>query len=422
MKKIINFVAKNPVKITALICFVFYFLPFKPKPFGDGEYHEGTIQLIHYILNGFEGNVRVDKGLFTLFYYLIPYSLAYVFHSNTIYYLFGIVFNSIIVCLSIYFLFKTFKLLSFSKKSQTYSIIILSLFPIHAYYAMGILAETAAFFSISLFIYAWIKIISDSNSLKYFMILSFSLIMLVGTRPNLIPFLILFLLYFWCLKFNWKIKIGFSTSIVLVLFLLTFFESKVNHVSEDFKSTVFRNQILWSRFELRDEPFNWLPQHGQDKFASRDYLNNLKKRQELDSICEVNHFDKTTYYLNWVKDDILQNPILTLRQYFLKFFQSQSFIITPLMKSDKSNTIKYGIHIYINIINYTLVLLGIVGLYLLLKNKNYQLFLPILFLWSWSLLYVFVFHSEQRYLFPMRPMLLFLFGYSLNNYFETKKL
>ncbi|NTV84658.1 MAG: hypothetical protein HGA23_10220 [Bacteroidales bacterium] len=45
----------------------------------------------------------------------------------------------------------------------------------------------------------------------------------------------------------------------------------------------------------------------------------------------------------------------------LKFFQSQSFIISPLMKSNKSNFVKWSIHIYINAINY-LLNQGITGL------------------------------------------------------------
>ncbi|SCX81033.1 hypothetical protein [Flavobacterium caeni] len=422
MKRIIDFVAKYPVAITALICIVFHFLlPFKPKPFGDGEYHEGTIQLVEYILNGFQGNIRVDKGMFTLFYYLTPYSLAYAFHSDAVFYLFGIAFNSIVVCAGIFYLFKTLDLLGFSNKVKACALIILCLFPIHVYYAMGILAETAAFFAITLFVYSWVRINEKSGSRRHFVALSFALLMLVGTRPNLLPFLIVFLLYFLVLKFDWNRKIAVIALVVIPLFLLGFFEGKVSRVDENFKSIVFRNQILWSRFELRDEPFNWLPQHGQDQFASSDYLNNLKKRAELDSICDQNNFDKTQYYLNWVKDDIIQNPGLTLRQYFLKFFQSQSFIISPLMKSNKSNLIKYGVHGYINLINYVLILFALIGMYLLAKNRKYRLFFPSLFLWGWSLLYVFIFHSEQRYMFPVRPLLIFLFAYTINHYFQDKK-
>ena len=74
MKRIIDFAVKNPVLITALLCVVFYFLPFKPKPFGDGQFHSGTQQIIEYVLNGFQGNINIDKGFLTLFCYLIPYA------------------------------------------------------------------------------------------------------------------------------------------------------------------------------------------------------------------------------------------------------------------------------------------------------------------------------------------------------------
>ncbi|MFV8342115.1 hypothetical protein [Flavobacterium sp. XS2P39] len=422
MKRIVDFVIKHPISITALVCFLFYFLPFKPKPFGDGEYHEGTIQLIDYIVNGFDGNVRVDKGLFTLFYYFVPYSFAYVFHSDTLYYLFGIIFNSVVTCFAIKYLFASLDLMNFSIKSKFWVIVVMTLFPIHVYYAYGILAESAAFLAVTLFIYSWVKITTNSTSVKYFLILALSMMMLEGTRPNLLPFLVLFLLYVLITKIEWKNKIIFISTLVLMLFLLTTVESKINNTDRVYKKDMFRNQLLWSRFELRDEPFNWLPQHGQDEFASSDYRNNLLKRKELDSICDANKQDKTTYFINWVTNDIIDNPGLTVRQYVLKFFQSQSFIISPLMKSNKSNFVKYGVHIYINSINYVLVLTSLWAMFLLVRNKEYQLFFPILFLWGSSLVFVFLFHSEQRYMFPMRPVLMFLFAYFVNYYYHGKSL
>ncbi len=104
--------------------------------------------------------------------------------------------------------------------------------------------------------------------------------------------------------------------------------------------------------------------------ASSDYLNNLAKRAELDSICEANKLDKTAYYVNWVKDDIVQNPLLTIRQYGLKFFQSQSFIISPLIRSNKSNYVKYGVHIYINSINYVLIFFSIAAIVVFVETKE----------------------------------------------------
>ena len=418
MKRIIDFVVKNPVLITALVCVVFYFLPFKPKPFGDGEYHEGTLQLIQYISNGFQGTVRIDKGLFTLFYYLIPYSLGYVFHNDTVFYLLGVLFNSIITCWAVKYLFASFDLMGFSNTSKFWSIVVLSLFPIHVYYAMGILAESAAFFGISLFVYAWLKIGINANSTRYLLFLSFSLVIVSGTRPNLLPFLVLFFLYFLILKIELKKKMLFVLSLGLMMIALALVEKKINNTAGAFKKDIFRRHLLWSRYELRDDPFNWLPQDGQKEFATSDYLHNLAKREELDSICVAQHLDKTSYYIHWVVNDIVQNPLLTLRQYGLKFFQSQTFVISPIMKYNKSNLVKWSIHIYINAINYILVFFSIAAIVVLWREKKYQILIPLLLLWSWSLLYVFVFHSEQRYMFPMRPVLLFLFAYFVNYYFN----
>lgn len=418
MKRIIDFVVKNPVLITALVCVVFYFLPFKPKPFGDGEYHEGTLQLIQYISNGFQGTVRIDKGLFTLFYYLIPYSLGYVFHDDTVFYLLGVLFNSISTCWAVKYLFASFDLMGFSNTSKFWSIVVLSLFPIHVYYAMGILAESAAFFGISLFVYAWLKIGINANSTRYLLFLSFSLVIVSGTRPNLLPFLVLFFLYFLTLKIELKKKMLFVLSLGLMMIALALVEKKINNTDGAFKKDIFRRHLLWSRYELRDDPFNWLPQDGQKEFATSDYLHNLAKRDELDSICVAQHLDKTSYYIHWVVNDIVQNPLLTLRQYGLKFFQSQTFVISPIMKYNKSNLVKWSIHIYINAINYILVFFSMAAIVVLWREKKYQILIPLLLLWSWSLLYVFVFHSEQRYMFPMRPVLLFLFAYFVNYYFN----
>ncbi|MDD5151440.1 MAG: hypothetical protein PHC28_13360, partial [Flavobacterium sp.] len=253
-----------------------------------------------------------------------------------------------------------------------------------------------------------------------FLILAFSLVLMTGTRPNLLPFLVLFSFYFLVLKLEWKNKMIFISSLSLMMFSLTLIENKINNTDGAFKKDIFRKHLLWSRFELRDEPFNWLPQHGQDEFASSDYLHNLAKRRELDSICEVNKLDKTEYYIHWVTNDIIHNPGLTVRQYILKFFQSQSFIISPLMKSNKSNFIKWGIHIYINSINYVLVFFSIAAIIRLVRKKEYRLIVPLIVLWGWSLLYVFIFHSEQRYLFPVRPVLIFLFAYYVNYFFDRK--
>lgn len=421
MKRLIDFAVKNPVMITALLCVVFYFLPFKPKPFGDGQFHIGTQQLIDFFLNGFHGNINIDKGFLTLFCYLIPYAIVYAFRDNHLFFISGVVFNCLFICLSVFYLFKAFTILQFTDKAKFYVLVLMSLFPIHIYYAMGIIGEAFGFFASSLLIYFWTKHYAGVAQKADYFRLALSLVLLYGIKPNMLPFVFVMTLYVLVLKVPKASKIYFAVGMALVpVFILV--ERSLDNSNFEFKNRVFRQQLLWSRFELRDEPFNWMPQHGQDKFASNDYRNNLKKRNELDSICIANNYDRTAYYVQWVKNDILSNPGLTLRQYSLKFFQAQSFIISPLMKSNKSKTIKYGIHIYINAINYILVLVGLLAMVRLFLRKEYQLFFPFLLFWGWGLLYVFVFHSEQRYMFPLRPVLLFLLAYWLTNYRFTKKI
>lgn len=415
MNKIIKRISNYPVLITVISCTVFFFLPFKPKPFGDGEYHEGTINLIEFILNNFNGNVRVDKGLFTLFYYLLPYSLVYYFKSSALFYVAGAIFNCLATCIAVKYIFKTFDIIGFAAKTKFFIIALLSLFPIHIYYSYGVLAEPAAFLIVALLVYFWVKIVYyKAFSSKNLFILALLTVALIGVRPNLLPFSILFILLIAFVDINLKSKIIYISTLLCCAFLLFSAEKAINNTDGEFKKKIFRQQILWSRFELRDEPFNWLPQHGQDEFASDDYLNNLKKRAELDSIIETNNFDPTSYYLKYVLTDIVENPALTLRQYSLKFFQAQSFVITPLMKSKKSSIIKFGIHIFINSINLTLILSSIIGIYLLYKSNQLVLLMPLLLLWGWSILYILIFHSEQRYMFPSRPVLIFLSAFTFD--------
>lgn len=421
MKKAADWAVKNPFWVTALCCVVFYLLPFKPKPFGDGDYHIGTIQLIDFIVNGFTGSVMVNKGFLTLFFYLPSYLVVYPFHNDSAYFASGVIFSCVLVCLAVRYLFRAFDVMEFPDSTKKIMLLLLCLFPVHVYYAMGIIGEAFGFFAVSLFVYYWVRIVKSENpSPNFFAVIALCLVMIYGFKPSMLPFVAVCAVYVLVLKFGWRQKLTF-VAFFLLMPALFFLEQKLDHSKLDFKETVFRHQILWSRFELRDEPLNWMPQHGQDAFASSDYLNNLKKRNELNAMCEAQHLDKTKVFVDWVRNDIAEHPGLALRQYFLKFFQSQSFIISPLMKSAKPAIVKYGIHIYINLINLILVLFGLFGLVRLFRKEQYKLVMPFFFFWGWCLLYICLFHSEQRYMFVFRSGLVFLAAYSINAFLQRRQ-
>ena len=413
MKKVADWAIRNPFWVTALTCVVFYLLPFKPKPFGDGDYHLGTIQLIDFMANGFSGNVMINKGFVTLFCYLPSYLVAYPFHSDAVYFACGVIFGCFFVCLAVKLLFDAFGLMGFSDRTKLFVLLLLSLFPVHVYYAMGIIGEAFAFFASAAFVYFLVKIHKAHALPKHYAALALSLILIYGMKPSMLPFVVVCAGYVLVVKSAAKHRLAFAAALLLLPALILL-EQRLDQSGMEFKSRVFRGQILWSRYELRDEPLNWMPQHGNDAFASQDYKNNLRKRKELDSICAVQGLDPTKYYIDWVKNDILTHPGITLRQYFLKFFQSQSFVISPLMKSNKPAVVKYGIHAYINLINLVLVVLALFGLVKLYRNREYKLFFPFLFFWGWCLMYVCLFHSEQRYMFVFRPCLVFLSAYAIS--------
>lgn len=418
-----NRVVRNAGTLTFLLCILFYFLPFKPKPFGDGEYHQGTLQLLQFIRHGFSGEVEVTKGLFTLIYYLVPYSFASIFNTEKAYLLFGLVYNWIAVSAAVGVLFKLFREQGFSIRLQWFVFLLLNLFPIHVYYSMGILAETAAFLLSSLFVYFLVTIYhGKKDSYLHYIGLSLSLALFISVRPNFMPYALLFLPLVFFMKKPSTYRSIAAGVFVSAICLLVMSERKLDHTDAEFKKFQLVKGFVWSRYELRDEPFNWLPQHGMDAFASSDYKNNIKKRVELMQLCKEQHLDLQEYAFHWMINDIQQHPGLFLRQTILKYVQSQTFVVTPLMKSKKSSVLKWGVHIYINLLNYILLLSVFYSVWLWWKQKQaYSFFLPLLLFYATAFITIFFLHSEQRYVFPTRPEVLVMFAFGVHAWSQSRK-
>lgn len=61
---------------------------------------------------------------------------------------------------------------------------------------------------------------------QYYLLLSFSLVIVTGTRPSLLPFLVLFSLYFLTMQSEWKNKIIFISSLAFMMLALALVEKK----------------------------------------------------------------------------------------------------------------------------------------------------------------------------------------------------
>jgi hypothetical protein len=414
MNRIYNFLSRNTGILTFLLCLVFYILPFKPKPFGDGEYHRGTLQLLDYISHGFTGQVEVSKGFFTLLYYAIPYSLTAWLGNQKILLLAGLLFNWLAVSYGVQRLLGALREAGLTPKLCAGVFVLMNLFPIHIYYSMGILSEAPAFLLVSLFV-GWLYRVyqtpASESTWKPFLYCGIFLALFISVRPNFLPFVVPFFIVVLFRNWNWKQKGMLIGSVFIPLTVFFLIEKKLDNTDAEFKKFQLVKGFVWSRYELRDEPFNWLPQHGMDAYASLDYKNNLKKRVELLNYCKANNLDLQKHAFDWMWNDIKSHPGLFLRQTFLKYFQSQTFVVTPLMKSKKPALLKWGIHIYINVVNYILLFTVLYSLVIYFRNRSeLAVFVPLFLFYATAFITIFFLHSEQRYVFPTRPATLFMLG------------
>ena len=169
---------------------VVMFLPFKSKPFGDGDFHREAKNLSLYI----KGEVGYEKVLITrapapVFFYSIPYTFVSKDSSDNTYWWAAFSFTGIITTLSILFIRKAGNLL-FNKQIGLFTCILFFIFPLHAYYSMGIGAEQLGFFGSSIALFGWALIYNESkqvgtnNTLKKVWILVLGLTILILSRPN----------------------------------------------------------------------------------------------------------------------------------------------------------------------------------------------------------------------------------------------
>jgi len=131
-------------------------LPFKAKPFGDITFHEESKNLALFI----KGKIPFEKVLITkapgpILFYTPAYLLAPSDATDNQLWVYGVVFTSIIIIISLLLIFRI-AISFFSKEVGLLSVLLFFIFPIHCYYSLGILAEAPAFFSLALAIYGWL--------------------------------------------------------------------------------------------------------------------------------------------------------------------------------------------------------------------------------------------------------------------------
>ena len=172
------------VLISSLMMLIVSNLPFKAKPFGDITFHEESKNLALFI----KGKIPFEKVVITkapgpILFYTPAYLLAPSDATDNQLWVYGVVFTSIIITISLLLIFKIATSF-FSKEVGVLSILLFFIFPIHCYYSLGILAEAPAFFSLALAIYGWSIAFHEPDKKSGWILMTIGMWFLILNRPN----------------------------------------------------------------------------------------------------------------------------------------------------------------------------------------------------------------------------------------------
>jgi 4-amino-4-deoxy-L-arabinose transferase-like glycosyltransferase len=368
-----------------------------------------------------KGNVGFDKVVITkapgpVLFYTPAYLLASENATDDQLWLYGVIFTSILMTISLLLIFKIAAAF-FSKEVGLLTVLLFFLFPMQCYYSLTIAAEIPAFFSLTLAIYGWTVVYQNPDKIRGWLILNLGIWLLIMNRPNTmlllgLLFLVIVYSYFKNTPFFEKYgkKLAFTFLMVTVLSIsgLQLAKRTTLHNSGENQETLFYFVAHQGRFQFREEPLDLRFWDNTNRADSKDYQNWVKSREELSAEMTRTNRSFAAVYKQFVVHDAISHPFWSIRQFFVKCLYGNLNIISKVKPEEFKLGFFVGTFGYwsflliLNTIN-LLVLIGVV-LFLIKEKKwiHYWIFWGI----TLSLL---VFHGftymEPRYIFPSKVAL-----------------
>lgn len=391
-------------------------IPVRPKPFGDGWFHEDA-KALAAALRGEQswGAVSIRHAPGPVPYYAAAYLLASwsgLGTSDDSLHRAAVVLNSAALLASLFLVTRGAMLLG-GPHAGVIAGYLTALNPLGAYYAWGVLAETPAYFSAALSVYGLGLMKAGKWVLhpRALMPLVLGLVGLIACRPN--AFLtVAFALILWSLpgRHIWR-NVGAARKATVVIVGLT--AGCLVAVFALVRCAPTRNQqqmatltwvMLHGSFQFRNEPFDW--RYWDDEFRgdSADYAEWKATNAALASEARRTGRVLEDLRLNWVLDDLLSRPLLRLRMagvrmLYLQFWTSHAgrpehFKLGPL----RGRPAYYLSHVSVNLIQCVATGLFLVWCWVSRRElvHHWPLWLP----WFSLLLFSSFIYAEPRYLYP----------------------
>lgn len=418
----INFLTKriniSIILISSLMMLVVLNLPFKAKPFGDENSFFDEAKSMALFLKGEVGNEQVilTKAPAPVFIYAPSFMFTSANPTDMDLWYRGVAINFILMTTSLLLIYRAASIL-FDKKIALVSILLLFLFPIHFYYVLGITAEIPAFFAASVIVFAWSYVYSDPSKFSNWSLFGFGLWLLIMCRPNALLILglgFLILGYSFFRRKDFIAVFGKKIFYTLILCSLSCFATLKLATMVNANKKVYDQEGLFyfvshqGRYQFREEPLDFRFWDDDIRSDSKDYKNWKLKAGELDFYRVKTGKTNSEVYREYLINDILEHPFITIRQFFVKSLFGQVYIVNSVSPKDFhlgpiKGPILYWLFLFVvNLINILIIIGSIVFLF---KTKDLLKYWP---LWS-IILGLILFHGmmymEPRYMFPARVAL-----------------
>ena len=333
--------------------------------------------------------------------------------DGTLWY-YGVALSTLLVCISMLLTYKSVNLF-FNRQVALLTILLFALFPIHCYYALGIIAEVPAFFCATLGLYGWALLTRNPKSVKaqVFMVLGFLGLLL--NRPNAMLFLpLVALVLTWA---YWRRREYFTRyfkplvvtlSIVFVVGFGILKGAKAISGQGDSQDELLYYVAHQGRFQFRDEPLNFNFWDNDFREGTLDYTHWKSSNKSLHAVMKAENRTYQDVFSQWLIRDALDHPFFFIRQslikvlfghvYFINSVSPDKFSMGPLKGSAGYSVVLLGI----NLVN-LLILAGVIVY--AFREKSLATTWPLWGLWMVLILFHALTYMEPRYLLPAKAAL-----------------
>ena len=417
----IDFSTKRVTLVIVLLSFLLMLIvlnfPFKANPLGDYTFHEESKNLALYI----KGEVSLDKVAITkapgpILFYTPAYLLAPADATDNQLWVYGVVFTSIIVTISLLLIFRIGAAF-FSKEVGLLSVLLFFIFPIHCYYSLGILAEVPAFFSLAVAIYGWSMAFDEPDKKRGWLMLTLGMWFLILNRPNailLLGMLLLVIVYsffknkMFYIKYGKKLGFTFLSVLILGMGALQLAKRFTGDRSGGSQETYFYYVAHIGRFQFREEPTDFRFWESDNRPDSKDYQNWIKSGDELGAVMSKTNRSYNEVYRTFIIEDAMEHPFWFTRQVLVRCFYGHINIISKVQPQQFDLgpfTGSFGFWTFLLIINSINLLVLVGAAMFLFKEKNLIQYWIFWGVWIALLIFHGLTYMEPRYIFPSKVAL-----------------